>query len=316
MSTYISRAYNMIKDRKEKYFLIPLAAVLMSVLTMAQIILFPNRDFLTLVLVSVIDSIVCYGTVSIIGMKEKGTIFRTQKYFGEIIQLLLIVGLTVITCYFLQSLFFNWSYGLFEIVPEEFRPAAGIEFYEEIEYENWQKFILCLSFGLVIPIYEELFFRGLLIKGYGKVSRRILLIFSTFVFVMSHEDIDLKVFVLPLSIVCADLVLRNHSLWKPIVVHAAVNIVGILKLPVSDKLFSAEYPIHYGERATALTNGLFCLLIVGICGIGLAGLLRGGQMASAVTEEKEIPAYKNIHNYLYIGACVAYVVLLYVTGIC
>jgi membrane protease YdiL (CAAX protease family) len=92
--------------------------------------------------------------------------------------------------------------------------------------------VLNTSFALVliVPVCEELFFRGLILRGlrglYGDVTA---LLISSLLFGLSH--FRLPTAVLPATVAgvfLGTIVIRTGSIWSSIALHAAVNAVPLL----------------------------------------------------------------------------------------
>lgn len=94
---------------------------------------------------------------------------------------------------------------------------------------------LIVTAGVITPICEELFFRGLvqgrLAKAFGPV---ISVLGAALIFAVSHLNIVQGIFVLPVGILCGVLVVRTGSVLSAIWLHILYNVVNIYlaKMPL------------------------------------------------------------------------------------
>lgn len=288
---------------KEKYYLVPLAAIINIVLVYTeQRIWGGTPNFYLSVFISIFNSVLCYGVV----------LFRTgdnsiwkqpgkKLSFEDVIRSFLAAIFVVIACYYFQNLYFNLAYSMTGYVPEKYMNLSGNVFLVDSHHTLKETVIMCLAFGVVIPIYEEIFFRGLLYNSYPKVSGFARFLITNICFLLSHEEADLMIFILPMSIACMLCAAITGGIIASCILHCVVNIIGILKIPVGEFVFSPKYPIRYQERGVAVTNSFFCFIIVLIAVIVISRLLR-------FQDYKKVGSWDMKNNVGYVIAGILYLV--------
>lgn len=113
---------------------------------------------------------------------------------------------------------------------------------------------LLLAVGIIVPIFEELMFRGLIFNEMRRAMPPWLaLVLSGVVFGVAHMNPIQIMYTIPMGILLAVLYYRTGSLWTPILVHIAWNICSVL----------------FGLVIPHPTQEIFLLLI----GIGLSVLV-------------------------------------------
>lgn len=113
---------------------------------------------------------------------------------------------------------------------------------------------LLLAVGIIVPIFEELMFRGLIFNEMRRAMPHWLaIVLSGVVFGVAHMNPIQIMYTLPMGILLAILYYRTGSLWTPILVHIAWNICSVL----------------FGLVIPHPTQGILLLLI----GIGLSVLV-------------------------------------------
>lgn len=103
--------------------------------------------------------------------------------------------------------------------------------------------VTLLGAGLLVPLAEELFFRGLL---HGWLAERVGLwprvLLSSALFALGHFDsVGVAASSFILGLVCALALERSRSLWLPVILHAANNSVALVLLYVAAAL-QARFP--------------------------------------------------------------------------
>lgn len=105
-----------------------------------------------------------------------------------------------------------------------------------VEFNNFSQDIFTKSplsvyliFACFIPsICEEVFFRGTILNAYDVYGRKFAILMSSFVFAMSHFDIQNFVAPFLLGILFANLMELTGSIYAPIISHFTNNIIAIL----------------------------------------------------------------------------------------
>ncbi len=88
--------------------------------------------------------------------------------------------------------------------------------------------MLVLYACIVAPVTEELLVRGLVLKNLSRVSQRLGIFLSAFLFGLMHENLLQFLFTFPLGILLAYITIRHNSLTPAIIVHMAVNTAGVM----------------------------------------------------------------------------------------
>lgn len=102
-------------------------------------------------------------------------------------------------------------------------------------FKSYDMPYLLVTAGVITPICEELFFRGLvqgrLAKAFGPA---ISVLGAALIFAVSHLNIVQGIFVLPVGILCGMLVVRTGSVLSAIWLHILYNVVNIYlaKMPL------------------------------------------------------------------------------------
>lgn len=82
--------------------------------------------------------------------------------------------------------------------------------------------------GIITPIFEELFFRGVLLSrlgiGFGAMTS---VVFSSFLFSVSHLNVIQGIYVFPVGLLAAYLVLTTGSIFAGIWLHMIYNMVNV-----------------------------------------------------------------------------------------
>ena len=87
-------------------------------------------------------------------------------------------------------------------------------------------FLLCIA---ISPFAEELVFRGLLLRMFGKACGGIAAIFMTsLLFAISHTEPIQMVYAFFLGILLCAVRLRSGSLWNAVALHLAFNLSGVV----------------------------------------------------------------------------------------
>jgi membrane protease YdiL (CAAX protease family) len=114
--------------------------------------------------------------------------------------------------------------------------------------------ILILSVAVVAPIYEEVVFRGILLKGMAKkINPAIALVVSALFFALVHMNIPQGINAFLLGIVIGAIYLKTGSIYLSIFAHFTNNILAIT--------ISSLFMTIVGKYSMA-THGIF--LIIGV----------------------------------------------------
>lgn len=96
----------------------------------------------------------------------------------------------------------------------------------EAEAEFNTVFLMCVIAG---PFVEEVVFRGLLLKIFGKACGMFWAICVTsFLFAISHSDMVQAIYAFILGVVLCVVRIRGTSLWSAVALHLSFNLSGIV----------------------------------------------------------------------------------------
>ena len=120
--------------------------------------------------------------------------------------------------------------------------------------------ILILSVTVVSPIYEEIIFRGILLKGMSKkINSTIAIVASAFFFALAHMNIPQGINAFLLGLVLGFIYLRTESIYLSIFAHFVNNFLA-LSISSMFSLIGGKYVIEI--------HGMF--LIVGLILLAIA----------------------------------------------
>lgn len=118
--------------------------------------------------------------------------------------------------------------------------------------------ILCL--GLIMPVSEELMFRGLLFQRLrGQVKFRMAAIFSSLLFAFSHGNIVQLLYTFCLGMFLAYVYEKYGSLKAPVLLHITVNMVSLVGTKVGFFYTLFQSP---AAMAGALVAGTFVAAVM------------------------------------------------------
>lgn len=82
--------------------------------------------------------------------------------------------------------------------------------------------------GIVVPLAEETFFRGMLYRWLrSRWSMRMAALISSLLFAVIHLELATIIPAFFIGVVCAVSFERSRSLWTPILIHSANNLIAI-----------------------------------------------------------------------------------------
>ena len=108
--------------------------------------------------------------------------------------------------------------------------ATDIEFsyLSSSTFQVYDLWFLMVVVGLLTPVFEELFFRGVVLSrlthGFGPFLSILL---SSVVFSLSHMNLVQSIYVFPVGLLAAYLVYRTGSIFSAIWLHTLYNILNI-----------------------------------------------------------------------------------------
>lgn len=104
----------------------------------------------------------------------------------------------------------------------------AIDYIPEDIFKSYELTYLVVIAGVITPIFEELFFRGLVMGRLGKgFTSTTAVVISALIFSLSHLNIVQSIFVLPIGLLCGILVVKTGSLFAGVWLHIVYNVVNI-----------------------------------------------------------------------------------------
>lgn len=103
--------------------------------------------------------------------------------------------------------------------------------------------MIALYSCIVAPVTEELLMRGFVLKNLSRVSQRLGIFVSAFLFAVMHENLMQFLFTFPLGILLGYITVKHNSLTPAILVHIAVNTAGVALSLCENYLVFSTYRI-------------------------------------------------------------------------
>ncbi|WP_155298053.1 CPBP family intramembrane glutamic endopeptidase [Deinococcus kurensis] len=120
--------------------------------------------------------------------------------------------------------------------------------------------VLLLAAGILIPVAEEVAFRGLLMRGHERAAGfTVAALTSTLVFSLAHGVPASIVGILPLAYVLARVAQHTGSLWNSVIVHALNNTIAV----ALGSLLAGRLPQDTGQATELLKNEALRLPLAG-----------------------------------------------------
>ena len=133
-------------------------------------------------------------------------------------------------CYIFIGLWIQMVSGLLSEQLIRFANSAGIQLYvpdTDLNGSLMRTVMLALYACIIAPVTEELLMRGLVLKNLSRVSQRLAILLSAFLFGLMHENLLQFLFTFPLGILLGYITIRHNSVTPAIIVHMAVNTFGV-----------------------------------------------------------------------------------------
>jgi membrane protease YdiL (CAAX protease family) len=163
-------------------------------------------------------------------------------------------------------------------MPESFRQGMV----QQMAQANWLLFLLPVV--VVAPVAEEMFFRGLLLRGYlARYSVTTAIWGSAILFALFHLNPWQALIALPLGVAYAWLALRTGSVLPSMLSHAMVNFsTNFLLQPLAAVLGYSAAQLQEARHFPPLMLGIGAVLTVAGCYVISQQLGRGTVYDSAV----------------------------------
>ncbi|MDO4467386.1 MAG: type II CAAX endopeptidase family protein [Bacillota bacterium] len=141
------------------------------------------------------------------------------------------------------------------LIKEIWMRLTGFTFYTpDFSMSSSRFYNLCLIISTLViaPIFEELIFRGLILRTLSKYSKTLAIVLSGVLFGMLHMNIEQAIPTMVIGMLFAYVSLKNNTLYLPIVLHFINNAIAFLALNVS----GLEMIISYFEFGMMVLGGV------------------------------------------------------------
>ena len=180
---------------------------------------------------------------------KRWTIYIVFSFFIKIIGILAILTLGIVLMYFFQD-FFEEMLGLINGL------AMG-------EISGWNLLFLFISICIFAPIWEELFFRGILLRRFAmkwKVTTSIVV--SSFIFGLMHIGGSSMLHAFLFGCFLAYVYLKAKNIWVPIILHSVSNFLSFVTLLFPGGTSVGE--ISMPSNAELEKSVIICAVLLGI----------------------------------------------------
>lgn len=141
----------------------------------------------------------------------------------------------------------------------------------ELNARGPQLWVLLLSAGLLVPLAEELAFRGFLLPGYERVRRPLVAGgLAALVFAGAHGFVGQALAILPLAWVLIRAVQHSGSFWTGYAIHAGNNLLAVGLGSLLSGQGALDRLVNGSDRVS-LASGLAGLLVA-VAALALATL--------------------------------------------
>ncbi len=155
-----------------------------------------------------------------------------------------------------------------DLLPDSFFANRNVFGNAFASYDLTSMIIMGVSTGILIPIAEEILFRGALLKSFSKYGTGFAVFASSFLFGLMHGNLFQTPFATLGGVVLAYVAVRSGSLWPSIIIHMSINSYSVLR----DMLMTL-LP-GYSDELQFLFAGISGLFILGTIIILCAGARR------------------------------------------
>ncbi len=181
--------------------------------------------------------------------KKRWAIYIVFSFFIKIIGLLTVLTIGVVAMYFFQD-FFEKVLGI-------------INDFEMVEMTGWNLVFLFISICIFAPIWEELFFRGILLRRFAvkwKVTTSIIV--CSLIFGLMHIGGSSMFHAFLFGCFLAYTYLKTKNIWVPIVLHSVSNLFSFITLLLPGETSAGEIPMPSNTELEI--NIIICSLLLGI----------------------------------------------------
>lgn len=116
-----------------------------------------------------------------------------------------------------------------EMFPDSFFANRNVFGNSFASYDLTSMIIMGVATGILIPIAEEILFRGALLKSFSKYGTGFAVFASSFLFGLMHGNLFQTPFATMGGVVLAYVAVRSGSLWPSIIIHMSINSYSVLR---------------------------------------------------------------------------------------
>lgn len=216
--------------------------------------------------------------------KKRWTIYIVFSFFIKIIGMLSVLTLGIIVMYFFQDLF------------EEI--LGIINELEMGEMTAWNLVFLFISICIFAPIWEELFFRGILLRRFAmkwKVTTSIIV--SSLIFGLLHAGGSSIFHAFLFGCFLAYTYLKTKNIWVPIILHSVSNFFSFVALLFPDST-SAE-AILMPSNEELKNSMIICSVLLGLSVAVFSYIvIKNWSKVRSLPKVEELPIVEESHSTL------------------
>lgn len=119
---------------------------------------------------------------------------------------------------------------------------------------------LIIQFMIVMPVVEEMMFRGVILNRFRCYGATVAVVASTLIFAFGHLNLVNTLVSLPMGFILGYVALRTGNIWLPLMIHVVTNLFGSLVAPSA--LGSGVSPAFYSITVFSLIAVLAAIVLV------------------------------------------------------
>jgi len=216
-----------------------------------------NTSLLFIILAAATAFVVGFPTILFAFKSEEPLkyIFRVTKVDTQV--LWLVIGLAVLGYPMFASLNMLWHWGLSIIGP----PAVPV--FPMID--SFTEFIAAvISLAIFPAVFEELMFRGVILRSYEKLGFRKAVVYTGVMFGLLHLSLANVIVLVLLGVVIGFVVIKSNSLFMGIIYHFVHNLIAVLLLFLVGIVDNYEGNAYFNETAVLDNQIMLVARIVSI----------------------------------------------------
>lgn len=217
---------------------------------------------------------------------------RKAPTFGQI----LLCGLLAFVCIFGFS-------GLTNIFMQLLYNAGYVSTGEDIVVDSLTSYMFFTVVVCILPaLCEEILFRGLIFNGLKRISTKVGVFGSAFLFMIMHGNPDQTVHQFILGVVLAIVYLATNNLWVPILLHFFNNFIAVSYAYFSS--FQTGGEVASGTVEIYFSEYLIYAIVTAVVGFFIAVGIVSALKKSAETKKEQEPQKETFTGTL--GAEIGY----------